>query len=271
MATLLWTDRHRKKGFLVLLAIDVGNTNVTVGVFEDDRLCSTWRFSPDVSRSADEYGILVTTLLEHGGIDPSAIKDAVIGSVVHGLEATIEEACRRYFKTLPLVVGTGVKTGLRILYDSPREVGVDRVADAVAAVHAYGTPLIIVDLGTATVFDAISREGDYIGGSIAPGLGVSAEALFQRASKLYRVELEAPRSVIGRNTVSSMQSGIILGHVSLIEGMVSRFKEELGADAQVIATGGFGELIAKLTHVIDHLDLDLTLAGLRIIYGLNRG
>lgn len=255
----------------MLLAIDVGNTSVSVGVFENDHLRSTWRFAPDVNRSADEYGLLLTMLLEHGGISPAAIKDAVIGSVVHGLDATIEDACRRYFKARPLVVGTGVKTGLRILYDSPREVGVDRVADAVAAIHLYGPPLIVVDLGTATVFDAISREGDYIGGSIAPGLGISAEALFQRASKLYRVELEPPRFVVGRNTVASMQSGIILGHVCLIEGMVSRFKEELGADAKVVATGGFGELIARLTSVIDHVELDLTLLGLRIIYGLNRG
>lgn len=255
----------------MLLAIDVGNTSVTVGVFEDDHLLSTWRFAPDINRSADEYGILMMTLLEHGGVAPAAIRDAVIGSVVHGVEAVMEEACRRYFKARPLVVGTGVKTGLRILYDSPREVGVDRVADAVAAIHLYGAPLIVVDLGTATVFDAISRKGDYIGGSIAPGLGVSAEALFQRASKLYRVELQPPRSVVGRNTVEAMRSGILLGHVCLIEGMVSRFREELGADAQVVATGGFAELIAGLTPVIDHVNPDLTLVGLRLIYGLNRG
>jgi len=255
----------------LLLVIDIGNTSVTIGVFENEHLRSSWRFSPDVNRSADEYGILVMTLLEHEGIAPAAVKDAVIGSVVHGLEAILEEACRRYFGTRPLVVGIGVKTGLQILYDSPREVGVDRVADAVAAIHLYGAPLIVVDLGTATVFDAISREGAYIGGSIAPGLGIGAEALFQRASKLYRVELEPPRSVVGRNTVAAMQSGIVLGHVFLIEGMVARFKEEIGADAQVVATGGYGELISRLTRSVDHLNLDLTLVGLRLIYGLNRG
>lgn len=255
----------------MLLAIDVGNTTVTLGVFDNDDLRSTWRFAPDVSRSADEYGILMMTLLERGGVLPAAIRDTVIGSVVHGLDATIEEACRRYFKTRPLMVGTGVKTGLRILYDSPREVGVDRVVDAVAALKLYGPPpLIVVDLGTATVFDAVTREGDYLGGAIAPGLVIGADALFERADRLYRVELEPPRSVIGRNTVAAIQAGIIYGHVALIEGMVARFKGELGGEAKVVATGGHAQLLAGLTQVIDYVNPDLTLVGLRIIFALNR-
>ncbi|MFQ6020233.1 MAG: type III pantothenate kinase, partial [Dehalococcoidia bacterium] len=226
--------------------------------------------APDVGRTADEYGILMTSLLEHDGFEPEAVKEAVIGSVVFGLDSTFEEACRRYFKTRPLIIGTGVKTGLRILYDSPREVGVDRVADAVAAIKLYGPPLIVVDLGTATVFDAVTPEGDYFGGAISPGLVVGADALFQRAARLYRVDLEPPPSVIGRNTVAALQAGILFGHLSLIEGMVARFKAELGGEARVVATGGHAELMARLTKMIDYVNLELTLIGLRIIFDLNR-
>ena len=255
----------------MLLAIDVGNTTVTLGLFAGGQLQATWRFAPDVGRSLDEYGILMMNLLENRGFETKVVQEAVIGSVVHGLDATLAEACRRYFNTRPLTVGTGVKTGLRILYDSPREVGVDRVADAVAAIKLYGpAPLIVVDLGTATVFDAISGEGDYLGGAIAPGLVVGADALVQRADRLYRVELEPPPTAIGRNTVSALQAGIVYGHVALIEGMVARFKAELGNGAQVVATGGYAELLARLTKVIDHVNPDLTLVGLRLIYELNR-
>ena len=255
----------------MLLAIDIGNTAASMGVFDNEHVRSTWRFAPDVSRTADEYGVLMLTLLERRGLEPTAVDAAVIGSVVHGLEATFEEACQRYFKTQPLVVGMGVRTGLRILYDSPREVGVDRVADAVAAIHLYGTPLIVVDLGTATVFDAISKEGDYLGGAIAPGLVLGAEVLFEKAAKLYRVEMERPPAVIGRNTVAALQAGIIHGHVCLVEGMVARFNQELGAEAKVVATGGYGGLIASQTKAIDEVNEDLTLIGLRMIYELNRG
>jgi type III pantothenate kinase len=181
-----------------------------------------------------------------------------------------DQVCRRYFDVRPLMVGTGVRTGLRILYDSPREVGADRVADAVAAIHMYGPPLILVDLGTAAVFDAISKEGDYLGGAIAPGLTIAAEALFRRAAKLYRVELARPKTAIGRNTVAAVQSGLIFGYVGLVEGIVARFKEELGGNAKVVATGGWAELLALETTVIDVVDPNLTLTGLRIIYELNR-
>lgn len=255
----------------MLLAIDVGNTNVTVGVFDDGSLRATWRFGTEVGRLADEYGVLALGLLGHEGLGAADIDSAVIGSVVPDLEPVFEGVCRRYFNVKPLVVGTGVRTGLRILYDSPRDVGVDRVADAVAAIQLYGKPLIIVDLGTATVFDAITREGDYAGGAIAPGLGIASEALFRRAAKLQRVELARPKTAIGPNTVAALQSGIVFGYVGLIEGLVARFKEELGADAKVVATGGYAELIAGETNAVDHVNVNLTLEGLRIIYGMNGG
>jgi type III pantothenate kinase len=256
----------------VLLAVDVGNTNVTLGVFENSALRATWRFSTDVGKLADEYGVLMTSLVGHEGIDIAEIDHAVMGSVVPDLDPVFEEVCARYFEVRPLVVGTGVRTGLRIVYDTPRDVGVDRVADAVAAIQLYGPPpMVIVDLGTGTVFDGISKEGDYVGGAIAPGLGIAAEALFQRAAKLHRVELTRPKSAIGGNTVAAIQSGIVFGYVGLVEGIVGRFKEELGPGTKVIGTGGYADLIARETDVIDTVNVNLTLEGLRIIYEMNRG
>lgn len=256
----------------VLLALDVGNTNVTLGVFQGATLRATWRLSTDMEKRGDEYGVLVTSLLEHEGIKAEDISDAVMGSVVADLDPVFEAACARYLKVRPFVVGTGARTGLRIVYDSPRDVGVDRVADAVAAIHLYGPPpIIVVDMGTGTVFDGISKEGDYLGGAIAPGLGIAAEALFQRAAKLYRVELTRPKAAIGRNTVAAIQSGIVFGYVGLVEGLVGRFKEELGPGTKVIGTGGYAELIARETDVIDTVNPDLTLEGLRLIYEMNRG
>lgn len=252
--------------------MDVGNTNVTMGVFNDETLRATWRFSTDVGKLTDEYGVLMTSLLAHEGITVGDISEAVMGSVVPDLDPVFEAVCERYFKVRPLVVGTGVRTGLRIVYDTPRDVGVDRVADAVAALQLYGPPpLVIVDLGTATVFDGISKDGDYVGGAIAPGLGIAAEALFRRAAKLYRVELSRPKAAIGPNTVAAIQAGIVFGYVGMVEGIVARFREELGPDAKVIATGGYAELIARETDVIQKVDVDLTLEGLRIIYDMNRG
>ena len=253
----------------MLLAIDVGNTNITLGVFEGEELKASWRLAADVNRLRDEYGVLMVNLLEHEGIGPEQIDAAVMASVVPDLDPVFEAVCRRYFGVQPLMVGAGVRTGLRILYDSPRDVGADRVADAVAAIKLYGKPLILVDLGTATVFDAISKEGDYLGGAIAPGLVIAAEALFQRAARLYRVELATPASTIGRNTVAAVQAGVIFGYVSLVEGIVRRFKEELGEEAKVVATGGWAELVAQETDVIDVVDTDLTLTGLRFIYEMN--
>jgi type III pantothenate kinase len=254
----------------MLLAIDIGNTNITLGIFQGDQLRATWRLAPDVNRLADEYGVLMVNLLEHEGLGKADLDAAVMCSVVPDLEPVFEQVCRRYFDVEPLVVGTGVRTGLRILYDSPRDVGADRVADAVAAIHLYGTPLILVDLGTGAVFNAISKEGDYVGGAIAPGLGIAAEALFRRAARLYRVELARPKTAIGRNTVAAVQSGLIFGYVGLVEGMVARFKQELGGQAKVVATGGYAELLAPETSAIDVIDPNLTLTGLRLIFEMNR-
>jgi type III pantothenate kinase len=254
----------------MLLTLDVGNTIVTAGIYDGEKLTATWRFATDVEKLPDEYGVLALSLLEHEGIGPADVTEAIIACVVPDLEPSFDQMVRRYFKTSPLHVTTGVKTGLRILYDTPREVGADRVADAVAAIHHYGPPLIVVDLGTATVFDAINSEGEYLGGAISPGLGIASEALFRRAAKLYRVELDRPKSAIGRNTINAIQSGILFGYVGLIEGIVGRMKEELGAETKVIGTGGYSAIIARETSVIDKVDPDLTLEGLRLIHELNR-
>lgn len=254
----------------MLLALDIGNTTVTMGVFKDDSLRATWRFATDVGRFTDEYGVLMLNLLEHERISVDEVHEAVMSCVVPDLEPTFQNICKRYFGITATVVSTGIKTGLRVLYDTPRDVGADRVADAVAAIHLYGKPLIVVDLGTATVFDAINREGDYLGGALAPGLGIASEALFRRAAKLYRVELSRPPAAVGRNTITAMQSGILFGYVGLIEGIVGRMKEELGDDTKVIGTGGYAEIIARETDVIDRVDADLTMVGLRLIHEMNR-
>ena len=254
----------------MLLTLDVGNTNVTIGVFEGDEIRATWRIATDMERLADEYAVMLLGLLRTEDIDVKLITEAVMASVVPDLAPIFEQLCRRYFGVEPLVVGTGTRTGVRVLYDNPREVGADRIVDVVAALHDYGPPpLIIVDFGTATVFDAVSAEGDYLGGAIAPGIGIASEALFERAAKLYRVELERPKSAIGKNTVAAIQSGTLYGYVGLIEGMVVRFKKELGGSARVIATGGWAELLARETHVFDAVDLNLTLTGLRLIHAMN--
>jgi type III pantothenate kinase len=255
----------------MLLALDIGNTIVTVGVYDRDRLSATWRFATDIEKLPDEYGVLVLSLLQHEGIEPSAVTEAIVACVVPDLEPAFDQMCRRYFQCVPLHVTAGIKTGLRILYDTPREVGADRVAGAVAAIRRYGQPLIIVDLDTtATVFDAISSEGEYLGGAISPGLGIASEALFRRAAKLYRVELDRPKSAIGRNTITAIQSGILFGYVGLIEGIVRRMKDELGAGARVIGTGSYAPIIARETDTIEHVDPELTLEGLRLIHELNR-
>lgn len=264
--------RHPRKTYnyaAMLLAIDVGNTNVTLGVFEGERLVATFRLASDRERLPDEYAVTVLSLLESEGIKRHAIDRAVMTSGVPLLTSVFEEMCRRYFKVSPLRVGAGIKTGLRILYEDPREVGPDRIVDAVAALRMHKPPLIVVDLGTATVFDVISREGDYLGGAIAPGIGLATDSLVNRAAMLRRPELRVPRNVIGNNTTSAMQSGIILGYVCLVEGMISRIKAEIGDEAWVIGTGGWAETIARETTVIDHLDPNLTLTGLRLVYEMN--
>lgn len=253
----------------MLLAIDIGNTNIAIGVFEGERLRATWRLATDVHKLADEYAALLLDLLPLEGLAFADIDHAIISSVVPPLVTTFEESCRRYFEVSPIVVGSGIKTGVRISTDNPREVGADRVANAAAAHRLYGGPLIVIDFGTAITMDVVSEKGDYLGGAIAPGIGIAAEVLFERTAKLPRVELTRPQKAIGKNTVSAMQSGIIFGYVGLIESLVARIKKELGGEARVIATGGFAEAITGETKVIDALEPDLTLVGLRLIHELN--
>jgi type III pantothenate kinase len=254
----------------MLLAIDVGNTVTTLGVFEGDELRATWHMATNIHRMADEHAALLLNLLHHQGLDTSAIKEAALCSVVPPLIATYDDLLRRYFHTSPLVVGAGVKTGVRIRTDNPREVGADRIVNAAAAHHLYGGPVIVTDLGTATTFDAVSKEGDYLGGAIAPGINIATEALFQQAAMLPRVELVRPKHAIGTSTTAAMQSGIIFGYVGLIEGIVARIQRELGGKAKVVATGGWAELLARETAVIDVVNLNLTLIGLRLIYQMNK-
>ena len=254
----------------MLLAIDIGNTNTTLGAFEGEELRATWHMATSIHRMADEYAALLLNLLHHRGIDTSDIKEVALCSVVPPLIATFDELFQRYFHISPLVVEAGVKTGVRIRMDNPREVGADRIANAAAAHHLYGGPIIITDLGTATTFDTVSKEGDYLGGAIAPGIVTAAEALFTQAAMLPRVELVHPKRAIGTSTIAAMQSGIIFGYVGLIEGMVARIQQELGEKAKVVATGGFAELMAKETAVIDVVNPNLTLIGLRLIYLMNK-
>ena len=254
----------------MLLAIDIGNTDTTLGIFEDSELRATWHLATNVHRMADEHAALLLNLLHHQGLDTSDIKKAALCCVVPPLLATYEELFSRYFHISPLVVAAGIRTGVRIRMENPREVGADRVVNAAAAHHLYKTPVIIVDLGTATTFDVVSKEGDYLGGVIAPGINTAAEALFTQAAMLPRVELIPPKHAIGSNTVSAMQSGIVFGYVGLIEGLVARIQQELGDKAKVVATGGWAEIIARETAVIDVVNLNLTLIGLRIIYYMNQ-
>ncbi|UCD54520.1 MAG: type III pantothenate kinase [Dehalococcoidia bacterium] len=254
----------------MLLAIDIGNTDTTLGLFEDEELRATWHIATSIHRMADEYAAILLNLLRHQGIDTSAVKQVALCSVVPPLIATYRELFQRYFHISPLVVGAGVKTGVSIRMDNPREVGTDRIVNAAAAHHLYGGPVIITDLGTATTFDAVSKEGDYLRGAIAPGIDSAAEALFIQAAMLPRVELVRPKHAIGTNTIAAMQSGILFGYVGLIEGIVARIQKELGGKAKVVATGGWAELIAKETPIIDAVNPNLTLIGLRLIYLMNK-
>ncbi len=255
----------------MLLAIDIGNTAINLGVFSGEELQSTWHLATDVHRLADEYAALLLNLLAHQGLSSSQIDQVVICSVVPPLISTFRELCRSYFGVDPLVVEAGVRTGVNIRMDNPREVGADRVTNAVAGHRLYGGPLIVIDFGTATTFDVVSEEGDYLGGAIAPGIGIAAEALFEQAAKLPRVELAYPQQTIGRNTISAMQSGLLFGYIGLIEGVVARIRKELGKKARVIATGGYAELVAQRCRLIEVVDRNLSLEGLRLIHELNRG
>jgi len=254
----------------MLLAVDIGNTNITIGVFNGSKLKATWRVATGVHRMPDEYASLMLHLFEHEGISVSQITDAILCSVVPPVAGVFEEMCRRYLKVTPVLVEAGIKTGVRISMDNPREVGADRIVNAVAAHQLYGGAVIVIDLGTATTFDAVSKEGDYLGGAIAPGIAIATEALFSRTAVLPRVELTHPNRAIGRNTVAAMQSGIVFGYAGLIEGIVTRIKQELGDKAKVVATGGYAELLARETPAIDEVNPDLTLIGLRLIYDMNK-
>lgn len=254
----------------MLLCIDLGNTNITFGLYDGSHLHCQWRIKTDHHKMPDEYGMLLLNLLAHAGHRPQAVSGICMCSVVPPLTGIFEQTCRSYFGQEPLNVDVGVKTGVRIRYDNPHEVGADRVADAAAVYQLYGGPACVVDFGTATTFDAISREGDYIGGAIAPGIGIAAEALFSKAAKLPRIDLVRPPRAIGGNTVHSMQSGLLFGYAGLVEGMVARFRAELGDDMRVIGTGGLAETIARETDVIQTVDPWLTLNGLRIIWQLNQ-
>lgn len=255
---------HRK-----ILVFDVGNTNIVLGIYEGERLLVDWRLTTAQHRTADEYMILLKGLLEHENIVMEEIKAIIISSVVPPLMMGLEQLSHKYFNLEPMIVGPGIRTGIKIKYENPREVGADRVVNAISAYELYGGPLIVVDFGTATTFDAISESGDYLGGVIAPGIGISTEALFQKAAKLPRVEIVRPKSIIGKNTISSMQAGILYGFVGQVETIVRKMREEMKNNPRVIATGGWAELIGKEADSIDIVNPYLTLEGLRIIYERN--
>jgi type III pantothenate kinase len=253
----------------MLLCVDIGNTNITLGVYEGTELGPRWRLATDHERMPDEFVLQLLGLLSYAGLTKENIHAAAIASVVPPLTARWIEVCRRGLGHDPLVVDGSVETGVTILYEDPNAVGADRIVDAVAAYRLHGGPTCIVDFGTATTFDAISHAGEYLGGAIAPGIGIAAQALFERTAKLPRVDLARPPSAIGRNTVHSMQSGLLFGYVSLVEGMVARFRQELGQETKVIGTGGLADVIGRETSVIQILAPWLTLEGLRMVHEMN--
>jgi type III pantothenate kinase len=255
----------------VLLAIDVGNTNIVLGVFEADRLVVDFRLHTDARATGDELGLLVVSLLGGAGIAAGAIDAVAVSNVVPALSQSIEQVSRGHFGVAPLVIGPGVRTGIRIHYDDPRQVGADRIANAIAAHHLYGGPAILCDFGTATTVDAIDAAGDYMGGALAPGVLISLDALVEHAAKLSRVDFAAPESALGRNTRSSMQAGLVFGYAGLVEGLVERMRREIQGEAKLILTGGLAPLMAELIRGVDAVDEGLTLIGLRLIHDLNHG
>ena len=254
----------------MLLAIDIGNTNITLGVFDGDALSATWRLSTERSKTSDEYSATLMQMLQLRDMAAQQIDAVALCSVVPPLTPTFVDLCKTHFGVDPLVVGAGTKTGVRILYDNPRDVGADRIVDAAAALRLYGGPVIVVDIGTATVFDAVTANGDYLGGAIAPGMVIASDALFSSTSQLRRVELVAPSTAIGRNTIHAIQSGVVLGYADLVRGMVARFDAELGGGAKVVATGGLAHILEAEAGVFDDINPDLTLMGLMLIQGMAR-
>ncbi len=253
----------------MLFTFDVGNTNIVMGVYDGDDLVQHWRMQTDRNKTADEYGMTIRVLLEHAGLRFDSFEAIIISSVVPPIMPTLESLCVRYFCKKPLVVGQNLETGLVIAVDSPKELGADRIVNAVAGIKAYGAPLILIDFGTATTFCAIDESKTYIGGAISPGVAVATEALYKKAAKLPYIELAMPDSVIGKNTITSMQSGILFGYVGLVEGIVGRMAAQFTTKPRVIATGGLATIIAAETSVIELVDPLLTLKGLHAIYHLN--
>lgn len=254
----------------MLLVIDIGNTNLTIGLFEGEKLGWHWRLATDHNRMPDEYGLQLLGLLQHAGYNIRALGGIALSSVVPPLTGRVIQACREYLKKEPLVVEAGIQTGIQIRYEDPRAVGADRICDAAAVMRLFGGPACVVDFGTATTFNAITKEGDYLGGAITAGINLAAEALYTRAAKLPRIDLQRPPSVIGRNTIHAMQSGLLFGYVCMVDGMVARFRAELGPEMKVIATGGLAEIVARETTTIQHIAPWLTLDGLRILWELNQ-
>jgi type III pantothenate kinase len=253
----------------MLLAFDVGNTTIAVGLFRGRELVKSWKIKTDSDKTADEYGPLLLNLMQVAGLPAAKITGAIVSCVVPPLTPVIEETCRTYFETTASVVGPGLKTGMPILYENPLEVGADRITAAVAAFEKYGGPVIILDFGTATTFDAVSAKGEYLGGAIAPGIRISAEALYLKTAKLPRIEIRKPKRAIGRTTVSSMQSGLYFGYIGLVTRTIAEIRKELGKDARVVCTGGFGDQVAAEIPEIEAHEPDLVLEGLRIIFERN--
>jgi type III pantothenate kinase len=258
----------------MLLAIDVGNTNIVLGVFDGTRLEHSWRLATIRERTADELGLLIDGLFANSHIDHGRIDGIILGSVVPPLTSTMRWMAERYFNLTALTIEPGIETGMPILYDNPAEVGADRIVNAVAAYEKFGRaanrPMIVLDFGTATTFDAVSARGEYLGGAICPGVQISADALFQRAARLPRIDVRKPATIVGRTTIGAMESGLFYGYVGMVEGLVRRMGDELGGNALCVATGGLAEVIAPETRLIEHVDADLTLHGLRIVWERNQ-
>lgn len=254
----------------MLLAIDIGNSHVVLGVFDGEKLRESWRVGTKTSITSDEYAMILKDLFSFAGLEFRRIDGIIISSVVPPLLPTMEDMAKKYFSVTPLIVTNEIKTGIILRYDNPREIGADRIVNAAAAYRIYGGPLIIIDFGTATTFCAVTKTGEYLGGAIVPGVKISAEALYQRAAKLPRIELIRPERVIGRDTVSAIQAGIIFGYAGLVDGIVARMKREFAQDARVIATGGLADMVAAETQSINEVRPELTLEGLRFLYEMNR-